>query len=398
MAKGIREICYNMLLDSSDDDNDDDDIENIDPHFMIDDDFDIENLMPPILQGIVRMQRIKIINYIENQARNYNENDFIMHFRLSREVTYTLVNRFEGSPVFTSLRGPAGFEPTSPEKHILCYLWFVGHQTASYRDVADRFGVTLSTLYKIISRVTTFLMSIAPNIIKFPTPEERNLTKQHYLQKKDFPGIIGSIDGSHIRLDKPLYDKDSYINRKQYFSIQMQCVVDHRKKFIDVFIGYPGSVHDARVFRESSLFNNLDNICGRDGFLLGDTAYPCIKRLIVPYKDNGRLTRAQRNFNQKLSSCRVVVENAFGCLKQRFRQLYHIKLRNMIRIVQVIHACCVLHNIANENDLRLFDEPIADDYPDDEARNIGIYDIEEIEDNNEGRHLRDEICRQLAMQ
>jgi len=70
-------------------------------------------------------------------------------------------------------------------------LWFVGHQTASYRDVADRFGVTLSTLYKIISRVTTFLMSIAPNIIKFPSLEEKYLTKQHYLQEKRFPGIIG---------------------------------------------------------------------------------------------------------------------------------------------------------------------------------------------------------------
>lgn len=136
-----------------------------------------------------------------------------------------------------------------------------------------------------------------------------------------------------------------------------------------------------------------------DGFLLGDSAYPCMKRLMVPYKDNGHLTRAQRNFNQKLSSCRVVIENAFGTLKQRFRQLYHLKLRNMIRIVQVIHACCVLHNIANENDLRLFDDPIADDYADDEARHFPINDnIEMIEDNNEGRHLRDEICRQLAMQ
>lgn len=34
-------------------------------------------------------------------------------------------------------------------------------------------------------------MSIAPNIIKFPSLEERNLTKQHYLEEKRFPGIIG---------------------------------------------------------------------------------------------------------------------------------------------------------------------------------------------------------------
>lgn len=69
------------------------------------------------------------------------------------------------------------------------------------------------------------------------------------------------------------------------------------------------------------------------------------------HRDNGHLTRAQRTFNQRLSSCRVVIENTFRCLKQRFRQLYYFKLRDVIRIVRVIHACCVLHNIANEEEI-----------------------------------------------
>ena len=69
------------------------------------------------------------------------------------------------------------------------------------------------------------------------------------------------MSGSHIRIVKPLVDKDSYVNRKQYFSIKLQGVVDHRKKFIDVFIGYPGSVHDAIVFKESPLYNELHEIC-----------------------------------------------------------------------------------------------------------------------------------------
>lgn len=59
-------------------------------------------------------------------------------------------------------------------------------------------------------------------------------------------------------------------------------------------------------------------------YILGDNAYPCLECLMVPYRNNGHLTRAQRHFNNKLSSCRVVIENAFDCLKQRFRQ-YHFK-------------------------------------------------------------------------
>lgn len=85
---------------------------------------------------------------------------------------------------------------------------------------------------------------------------------------------------------------------------------------------------------------------------------------MVPYRDNGHLTRTQRNFNRKLSSCRVIIENAFGCLKQRFRQLYNLKLKDIVRIVRVIHACCVLHNMANVEDIEFFEPPINNEYSD----------------------------------
>lgn len=107
---------------------------------------------------------------------------------------------------------------------------------------------------------------------------------------------------------------------------------------------------------------------GDNYYLLGDSAYPCLKQLIVPYRDNGHLTRAQRHFNQKLSSCRVIIENAFGCLKQRFRQLYHFKLRDIVRMVCIIHACCVLHNMANTGEIEYFEPPMNDEYPDIEVQ------------------------------
>lgn len=125
------------------------------------------------------------------------------------------------------------------EKHILCYLWFVGHETASYRDVADRFGITLSALHNIITRVTTFILSLARDIIKYPTLAEKEETVAFYFKRKGFPGIIGNviylssylyfslkfyshidisvlgaIDSSHIRIDKPIEDPESYVNRK----------------------------------------------------------------------------------------------------------------------------------------------------------------------------------------
>lgn len=41
----------------------------------------------------------------------------------------------------------------------------------------------------------------------------------------------------------------------------MQGTVNQHLKFIDVFIGYPGSVHDARVLKNSTIFNDLYELC-----------------------------------------------------------------------------------------------------------------------------------------
>lgn len=59
--------------------------------------------------------------------------------------------------------------------------------------MADRFGITISALYAIITRVTDFILSLAPNIIRYPTVEEKEETCTFYLDKKGFPGIIGKI-------------------------------------------------------------------------------------------------------------------------------------------------------------------------------------------------------------
>lgn len=134
-----------------------------------------------------------------------------------------------------------------------------------------------------------------------------------------------------------------------------------------------------------------------DNFLLGDSAYACLRQLIVPYRDNGHLTRNQRIFNQKLSSCRVIIENTFGCLKQRFRQLYHLKLRNILRMVRVIHACCVLHNLANIEDLQLFEAALDDQQPDIDAQNRCIPNNEAPREYETGIHKRDEICHQITV-
>jgi len=66
-------------------------------------------------------------------------------------------------------------------------------------------------------------------------------------------------------------------------------------------------------------------------------------------------------------------------------------------MIRVIHACCVLHNIANVTDLEFLEAPINDEYPDIEAqgRYIGDELIRERDEN--GKQNRDRICHQLNL-
>ena len=69
-----------------------------------------------------------------------------------------------------------------------------------------------------------------------------------------FPQVVGAIDESHIPIIRPSESATNYYNRKCFHSIIIQGVVDYRGQFIDVYIGWPGKLHDARVFYNSSFY------------------------------------------------------------------------------------------------------------------------------------------------
>lgn len=116
--------------------------------------------------------------------------------------------------------------------------------------------------------------------------------------------------------------------------------------FIHVFSGMPGCVHDMRVF----LYSGLQQFCTlhyfpEDSHLLGDAAYTLQKNVMVPFSDNGHLTRRQIQFNNRLSSARMMVERSIGLLKGRWRYLLDkLPMTKLNLIPYYIISCCVLHN------------------------------------------------------
>jgi len=158
--------------------------------------------------------------------------------------------------------------------------------------------VTESATFTSIRRVTIALKEKASTFIAWPTGERLRQTQKNFEAMKGVKGVIGAIDGSH----RP--------------SIVLQAVCDEHKRFTDCYTGWPGSVHDARVFQNSDLSMRIQSdpfvMFPEDTHLLGDAAYPLTKFMLTPYKDNGYLTEYQKAYNYKQSATTI-------CDKKHYR-------------------------------------------------------------------------------
>ena len=205
---------------------------------------------------------------------------------------------------------------------------------------------------------------------------------------------IGAIDGSHIPCRPPTECPENYVNRKGFHSIILQAVCDHEMFITDIHLGWPGSVHDARVFRPSPLCDHLDNntteMCPDGSYLLGDAAYPLKNSLLTPFKENGNLTQQQRTYNFKHSSTRMKIEHTFGVLKGRWRRLKHIDIISLQSVLDIIVVACILHNVC------LVHEDLAEYMAEEENTVNGFENLPLFQNNPTGVAKRLEVMAEIT--
>ena len=194
-----------------------------------------------------------------------------------------------------------------------------------YSSIGHLFGISRSTACIIVHEVCSAINTVlTPIYIKIPTEQQLKEIIDMFEKKWGFPQCAGAIDGSHIPIIAPTECHTDYFNRKGWHSIILQGVVGLTYKFWDINVGWPGRVHDARVFSrslvykrasEGSLFPRMEREINLSILLIGDPAYPLYEWLMKLFSDTGRLSSDQHAFNYRLSCARNVVENAYGRLK-----------------------------------------------------------------------------------
>ncbi|XP_013869625.1 putative nuclease HARBI1 [Austrofundulus limnaeus] len=212
--------------------------------------------------------------------RFFNQEDLRPDFRLNRESLAVLLNLLKQDRHH-------GWGATI---ETLVFLFWLA-SGASYRVVCRVFGMPRSTVHWIVHRITEEVVAIRHQVIHLPkTPEDLEVVSRGFAGlagHRAFLKAAGAIDGCHIRIKPPSGpDGQCYRNRKLFPSIILQVVCDHQGRFIDTYVGWPGSVHDSRVLRHSPLYRQ--SVYPPPGhFILADGGYPCLQRplpLITPYK------------------------------------------------------------------------------------------------------------------
>lgn len=178
-----------------------------------------------------------------------------------------------------------------------------------------------------------------------------------YDMEDSLPKCIGYIDGSHIVLEEsPVEDPESYYTRKQRYAVQLQAVCDNNHSIRNIFVWYPGSVHDARVFANSDIGGNLNKYLSNGQWIAGDSAYPNSQYVVTPFRNNATTgtTIERRKFNKYFSSHRVKIECTFGVIKEVFSSLKGLRIRIKNKkshklVCQWITSCCILYNIIRDS-------------------------------------------------
>ncbi|KYN06763.1 Putative nuclease HARBI1 [Cyphomyrmex costatus] len=250
------------------------------------------------LRGPLR-KAIRIEGYVEETVPRFNTKQFREHYRMLPSTFELLENRLH--PI---LAGDPINKPCIPVRtQLLATLWLLATPD-SFRSVGLKHDLAKSSLNVSVQRVVGALNDMAGNVIRWPEGNYLDVVKQKFQRLSNMPNIIGAIDGCDISNEAPKKHSLHYKTRKKDYAVVLQAVCDSELRFIDCFAGYPGSVGDRRIFRNSDLFN-MNAFFPNDEYIIADKAYPVLSWCIPPYIDNGRLTR-------------VLLSNYFEFVKQSY--------------------------------------------------------------------------------
>ena len=182
----------------------------------------------------IRLNRRKNRYFWEDVCPDLGDDDFRRYFRMNKTTFESL--RLFLNPVTRSYRGGrVQIEPAKAVAMTLCYLG----TRIPYKLLAGFFGVSEEAFIRSTDYIMELLGEKIGMVIKWPSKDEYAQVAADFnsKEKRQFPNIIGAIDGCHIRISPKKIERNAYHNFKRFHSIHLQAICTSDRKFTDIFVG-----------------------------------------------------------------------------------------------------------------------------------------------------------------
>ena len=291
----------------------------------------------------------------DNRIPHLGESEFRRKYCMDRDQFESLMGLIIDHPVFNQSSTTRGRPQVPARNQVLTLLHFLGQESCTAALSRGTHFIGYGTHYLYCDRVVEAICSLRDKVVFWPDKDERATISQRMGEKYDFPYCVGVGDGTLLPLARrPQTDSaPCYSGRKLGHSITMFIINDDKLHIRSYLAGWPGSVHDNRVFGKMAVNRFPEQHFSPNEYILADSAVENCSFVVSAFKKPPLqpMPALEEKFNARLASARVVAEHTIGVLKGRFPWLRKIHFNvtddpeSMMRILKYIDCCVILHNL-----------------------------------------------------
>ncbi|KAK7319880.1 hypothetical protein RJT34_04608 [Clitoria ternatea] len=208
---------------------------------------------------------------------------------------------------------------------------------SDYPQIASRFSVPLSVAKFCVKQLCRVLCTNFRFWVSFPNPSDLRSVSQSFHTLSGLPNCCGVVSCSRFDV----------LNAN---SIAAQIVVDSSFRILSIVAGFQGHKSDSTILRASTLFKDIEegtllndvSANAVNQYLIGDSGYPLLSWLMVPFLDSVPGS-VEENFNNVHEVMRVPALRTVASLKN-WGVLSRPVDEEVKMAVAYTGACAILHN------------------------------------------------------
>ena len=168
----------------------------------------------------------------------------------------------------------------------MTFLAFIGHEGVSGNLSQSLFSSGYGTHYLYCDHLAEAICSLRKSVVFWPNAEERQQIAGRMKSKFDFPNCVVVGDGKLFPLvfSPTTDDSCDYSGRKHKYSLTCFIINDDERRIRAYMAGWPGSVHDNRVFGNIHVNHYNQKHFSHSEYILSDYALENCNVVVSAFK------------------------------------------------------------------------------------------------------------------